>query len=660
MKKSKLSIGLVTSFIAAMAMSACTSDVKPDGNALVTFKPYGGGSEISILTDDMYNDYILSNAGATKFYEKILEVLTRYEFQVSKTGEGSVVDNRTLASIESEVKNNIKSMKDDAARDAKSNKTSYDTEWEKILESNNVETEKELKEKLIYDLEKKEIEDWYFDSNKETLTKEFIGVDKEGKAVQPAEGYGTLTSKLPYHIRHILVKNEDGASNYTGGTLSKEQAENLFKVVNKLVKGKQTFGRIANENSEDDGSAKLYGNLNQILDNTVSEEGNFTMVPEFQLGIYAYDAILSRKSNVVINDGLGLGENDKIGENKVADLIKNNTTFAPGSDTIVGLNEVPYSVFEDLDTYADTTADAAGHTVLASTSESAIYPRNVLWNKYLNRHNPFIITNRNRTSIAGLTSVDQNSDPNTLESGYDTTSTIFADKMETPNVKKCGFASAYALGLTETDTGMRVLTDENNNIILGIRSQYGIHFTVIEKSIFDFGDEVSLVDYYTTKKPGEEGYPQTASGEDMQTFVNFLKTEDQGKMDEMATIVETAIKGFDPTFSYRLYEYLVAKYSSKLTFREYNGVKMDEVINDYIQLQREKASYTQEIGFNKAWTDYLAKIEEQNIERENSLRMVKEGCVIGFMKDLEALKSTNPALYAAYQKGGACYYGNAK
>ena len=82
MKKSKLSICLVSSFMAAMTLAGC-SDVKAKDNALVTFKPYGSGEEVTIVTDDMYNEFRDTTTGITKYYEQILEVLIRYNF---KTG----------------------------------------------------------------------------------------------------------------------------------------------------------------------------------------------------------------------------------------------------------------------------------------------------------------------------------------------------------------------------------------------------------------------------------------------------------------------------------------------------------------------------------------------------------------------------------------------
>lgn len=636
MKKSKLSIGLVSSFIAAMAMTACGSDVKANDNALVTFKPYDNGEEVSIVTDSMYNNYMTTTSGITSFYEQILEVLIRYDYKVSNGQEGTASHKKSLATIETDADQKVAEAKDDAKQKASDNKTSYETEWKKTLEAENVKDVKELREKYIYEAEKDAMEDWYYEENEATLLREYIGINTDGTAVDPVEGYGKLTSMIPYHVRHILVKNEEGATNFATGTIDEAKSEKLYNVVDKLINGKESFGQIAKEDSEDDSSAAKYGDLGQILQNDVSEDGSFTMIPEFQLGIYAYDALLSNKNNAAINSALGVDKTYKDGKT-VAEVIQ-STAFADQNSTIAGLAEVPYNVFEDLHEYRKVTANSKGQKVLNTDAESVVYPRNVLWNKYLNQHNVFVITNRNRTKIDDMTAVEANK-TNVLESGYETV----AEKA--PGT--CGFMSAKTLGITE-DENMKVLTDEEDNVIFCVRGAYGIHFMVIEKSIFDFDDEVSLEQYYSTKVPSETGFPQV-DGKDAVTFVNYLD-EAASTYTERAQHIKDKVKAFDTTYSYRLYETLVSKYQSKLKFNEYNGQKMDELIDSYITVQREKRADTRDLGMAKAWQKYLEQIELQNQLRKNEKRIVPEGCVIGFKK----AGATNSA---DYKEGGICYYG---
>ena len=564
MKKSKLSICLVSSFMAAMTLAGC-SDVKAKDNALVTFKPYGSGEEVTIVTDDMYNEFRDTTTGITKYYEQILEVLIRYDFK--KGGEASKKE--SYGNIEKIATKEVETQKQKAKDNAKANDTSYETEWEAILDSNGVEDAKELKELFIYNHEKETMQDWYYEANEETLKKEYLGITDTGEAVTAQEGYGQLTSKLPYHIRHILVKNEDGASNYNTGSISESATNNLVKVINKLVAGEMTFGWVAKENSEDS-SGEKFGDVG-IMTNNASADGSLGMGAEFQLGSYAYDALVSNKSNTAINAGLGI-------DTDVQNTVKSVDFASSADNTINGLTEVPFNVFADLEEYADVTTDVAGHKVLDSEQESVVYPRNILWNKYLNHHNPFIITNRNRTTIDNITSVETGA-ADKLESGYDAS---VAEKA--PGT--CGFKSAYALGLIGADNGMKVLTDEQDNVIIGVRSQYGIHLSVIQKSMFDFtapsddasSKKVSLEEYYTTVKTTDEKYPKYSDGSLKNTYVNYIKTSSSETIESRAEEVKNAIKSFDTTYDYRLYEYLLKTYADKISFKAYNGVKVNELI----------------------------------------------------------------------------------
>ena len=55
-----------------------------------------------------------------------------------------------------------------------------------------------------------------------------------------------------------------------------------------------------------------------------------------------------------------------------------------------------------------------------------------------------------------------------------------------------------------------------------------------------------------------------------------------------------------------------------------------------------------------AWDKYFEMIELQNETRENNKRVIPEGCIVGFNKQLSALSDAEKA---QYEEGGACYYG---
>ena len=162
MKKSKLSLSLVTTFIAALGMSAC-GKVSKNNDALVTFTGYNG-QKISVITNDLYHDYAKTSSGISIFYNAMLEVLIRYEYednnsvlrQYSAQTDDEDKQVKSASTIKREAEEKLAGLKKEAKQNAKSNDTKYSTEWENILNQNGVENEKELLQKLIYDLEKDE------------------------------------------------------------------------------------------------------------------------------------------------------------------------------------------------------------------------------------------------------------------------------------------------------------------------------------------------------------------------------------------------------------------------------------------------------------------------------------------------------------------------
>ena len=119
MKKNKLSLGLITSFIAAMGLTACADAVTSSKDAVVTFKDYDG-NEIGVITDEMFEEYSKSPAGISKFYDAIMEVLIRYEFKKENnrvnspdyTGETPYIFDKTETQVKQEAERKIEDKKD--------------------------------------------------------------------------------------------------------------------------------------------------------------------------------------------------------------------------------------------------------------------------------------------------------------------------------------------------------------------------------------------------------------------------------------------------------------------------------------------------------------------------------------------------------------------
>ena len=615
MKKSKLSITLVTSFIAAMAMSACSS-VSAKKETIVSFTPYGSKQSISLLTDDVYNQYKGTNAGVSKFYEKILEVLIRYEFKEGNFTQGE----KKYSEIESWAKNEVDSQKAKAKANAKNNGTSYDTEWDSILESNDVENADELKEKFIYEKEKEVYKKWYADNIDAKLKEEFLGVKADGTAVN-----SDVKSAMPYHIRHILVK-VDEASNadekFYRGTISETQAKNLYLVASKLAEGKYTFSEIAKlDKISEDGSNANGGDVG-IMTNAATS-GSLQMVNEFQLGLYAYDSIYRAHSteeavaDAAIKEGLGI----------TAEVINK----MPAN---VGV--VPYEAFIKLNDYAEATTDYYGNEL--AKGSTALYPRNIIWNKYFNRHNVFLIKDA-KVGASKFGDAHANEEFNNPIN-------------DTPiGTNLAGFNA----------DGYLTAGKDNDNLIIGVRSEFGIHFMVIEKSMYDY---TTLDTYYDTKVPGQDNYNENAD-----SYVNYVSSESERK--QRGEDLKSKITSFDSTYDYRLYSYLTGadKYQSNIEFKG-AAEGLDASIKNYIDFLKADNASKQEDGLEKVWKTYYRMLEKQEFDRnrlftivdskgqkqENLTCLVSEKAAEEFFELYKNKNTTHTAYYADFNEGGIFYY----
>ena len=614
MKKKKLTLGLASSFIAALGLSAC-SGVSSSNEAIVTYTGYAG-EEVNVLTNTIYNKYRESSDGIAMYYNAILESIIRYEFDSNPSG---VVYKKSNAQIKTEAENNVSGEKSKAEENAKTNNTSYSTEWDKILSSYDCEDEDELLEHFIYQIEKTEISDKYFADNKDALTQEYIGVDDEGQAVE-----SKAKSSFPYHIRHVLVSISEGETEYYHGTISQDQAKKLGSVISYLEDDSYTFADVAKKLSGDSGSAAKGGDVGIMTPST-------SFVNEFKLGIYAYDAVFAgREENSAIESGLGLDAQVKIGASTTNKSVKEAIQE-------VGLKLVPHDAFVKIGDEAETEL-VYGKKI--NDGNSNYYPRNIYWNNYLNFHNPFVITNQAINSSG--------------ETVIDSSITDFSRWSE-PN-----------------EEGIRFLTDENGHIIIGVRSSHGIHLMITQKSIYEFNEGgkqtsvPSLEEYYTTSVPTDENFPSYTVDETSvkkSTYVNFIKTSEATEYNTRANEIKTAIKSFDSGYDYRLYEDFVA--SGKIHFNETDGINLGEKIAEYINASRNTNKNSSEDTLTSSWKTYLEQIAVQNQEKnyvtgivasglphegESIKRVINVRCAIGFKSDAAQNRT------GEWAQGGMCYY----
>lgn len=614
MKHNKLSISIVSAFIAALGLTAC-SNVTSSDDSIVTLKGYDG-QEINIDTNAIYDKYKVTEDGISSFYQAILEVMIRNYFETS----GSAEVKSQLESFKQSARNDVTSDKETARNNAETNNTSYDTEWEAILDAAGVKDEEGLFQKHLYDYEKAEYEDKYFERNKEALTSEYIGFkydeDEDGKKWTSAENTDIHKSMYPYHIRHILVKTSASATDYVTGEITSAEAQKLNTVYEALVAGRNSFGQVAYQWSED-GSSSSYGDAGIMTTAT-------SFVNEFKLGIYAYDCVYGAGVT-----GDSASKTDKFGLNgEYAEGEEAEKTIKDKLNDI-GLAQVSYEVFEFLGDNYDKEKSDAGLTV--NDGVAKYYPRNVMWNNYLNLHNVFVIT-----------------DESLGEDG------LSYAKPAAALPGRTGFRHISALD--SVIGNKNVLTDEDGRVIVGVRSEYGIHFMIMERTPFEFNgtitgfdngykyDNTTISEYYTTYKPGDQNYPKNGDTPKV-TYVNFMNSEDS-TYGERASTVEKEIKEFDDMYDYRIFEELVE--NDKIVI---NDEEVATTINKYIDNKRQYNLWNTDKTLNDTWNSYLDKIALQYEIRDDegsASRLVKPTCGINF-KDYDP---DDPL----WSKGGACYY----
>ena len=656
MKKSKLSIGLVTSFIGALALTSCneSASVTKSKDSVVDIIGYNSEKEkIEINVDELYAEYGDSKAGTTLYYNAILEALIRYEYPLISERDS---DLKAYSRIESEADDKVKALQQTAKDNANSNGTKYEDEWDKILESNDVESKKELKLKFIYQLEKEAMSDWYFKKHSENsdnqigLRQEYLGVDADWDEVDPATE--NVDAVYPYHILHILVKLSADATDYTRATISEAESKKLWQVMQQLIDGQYTFEDTAI--LSDDSSNTNFGDVGLMTTKT-------DFYNEFKLGVYAFDSILSgvnsesaatkgrykafgldADATVVTQTTVEGGEDEEY----VQDLIESEMVDKVNihmEDAQVSIPAIPFDVFRQIGLKAEDTKIGT----FEPEGNSASLPRNVLFNAFLNFRSPFVITNEllDESSVSAT-------DSKIATSSYE------FDDASILKLQSNNFQADKVSGLNK-----KVLCDTHGNVIIGVRSTAGIHFMVMRKSVFkDTNVAVakqgtSLSDYYTTKIPTDEGYP---TGKE--TYVNLKYSNDGSYYTERANTIKDDIKSsnFDAAYDYRIYETLLDQVftpdgksvGERIHFSDEdeqgNSVIRDN-IDKTIALLRETAHYSQQDKINKAWQEYLLQlINQNNLRSELDMfegAFVPTTCAFSFTKGNEAL----------WEKEGLCY-----
>ena len=615
MRKSKITLGIVAGLLATFALASCDGATFSGDGYVLTYKGTNG-QEYHYTAEELFDNYLKSSSGVSTLFDSVYKVVVRNYFITNTEGIAAYPD------IEKGADNDVAGVKSKAESAADDNGTKYDEEFEKQLDTYGVEDEDELWQHFAYQRMNTEFEDQFYEDN--------IDFIRDSKKADAENYSGYLEKMSPYHVRHILVKVSANDKALYDGEITESEAKKLASVGENLALGDETFGSLAQLYSDDTGSAEKFGDLGIMSKST-------SFINEFKLGVYAYEAIHNDETKADAKSGLKVSNEMETSYNDVI----------PTS----GIGTIPYEAFLKLEQYSDVTKDE--NSFLVNKGNAFFYPRNIIFNKYFNRHDISVIT-PNSVVLGTI-------------NGSDIDDENFAGAFNATYNNLQGFKHVPGLNLdvngdSLVDINDKVLTTKNGKVILAVRggtsgdSGYqGFHFIVVERSAFDNASNgVTLSEYYTTKYPGQSGYPM--DGENPKpTYVNFL---DQQIKDykSRAESVEGEIKGFDSNLKYYIYEKLASEqkiqFNDELKYINTDGeevtIDLGAAIGNWIKATRDQADYQTQDAWEDTWEEYVEFLQQQYASR-GSKKLLSETCAIQYQNSVKT-----SALWDV--QGGACYY----
>ena len=313
---------------------------------------------------ELYNELLSTGTGANEAFAKVLRAVV----------ESSV---ETHPNIQAAADLAAESFEEDVENDALANGTSKDESRKKLLEEKGYSSVDEMKADIIYEQKLTRITESYWEENKASYF----------------DGY--VEDRLPYLIRHVLVKIDDSNANKISNnvTVSKDDAKKLYDVIKRFENGDK-FSYVANQESEDTGSTAKGGAY--YMDMTSGANG---FVDEFVYGTYAFDAYTTRveESDTV---KYVYGATDKV--NKLKGLSDTDTFskyYANGFNfvdmSVVNLLEKVYdqTSYSDKDYFQISAVNKVGEgtDITYETADGNInstenyYARSIIFNRAFNK-----------------------------------------------------------------------------------------------------------------------------------------------------------------------------------------------------------------------------------------------------------------------------------
>lgn len=331
MKKS-----LLTLAVATICLSGCGKNddsiksKKIDGKEVIAMV-----GNTPIYADDIADKILYNADGAELIYSELTKLVTKLAYPATE-------DIKASAEVQ------LSQWKDEVKSTASSNGTTYDEELKSALAEEGVASLNELEKKFQYDLQRKKLENKYWEDNKADYYENYA------------------KTALPYHVSHYLLSLGEPSNNYFSETLTESEAKKLSYLIDDLADPEQSFASIASDTangSADSGSASKGGDLG-IMDIYTS------FVSEFKYSVYMADYYLHQYE-----------ENFLANTPAIYQTIVNNLRRTDFYSS--GVNYIPYSItktFKDNIDKVSTSSNSQIYNKSAYRYTSA----NIIFQNYFN------------------------------------------------------------------------------------------------------------------------------------------------------------------------------------------------------------------------------------------------------------------------------------
>ncbi len=526
MKKYKKPLSIAICALGLISLAGCGVTTKD--NIIIEYNyvaPNGKVETKEITADDVFDRYLEQNPSnhAAAFYNAMNEI----QIKLSFLDENGTMHHR-LAEVNRETDIDVQEEQDTADENGE--------DWEDHLEGlgyddpNMDVAEKEAAywADRQYAIMQEKIEDEYYDRfnvwQESTAADEDYTLQQKYNLVWGENGY--LKTRMPYNVKHLLIQIGSSTDEFTRSEVTEDGVTKLYNAVNALINvdpsNNITFNSVAKIWTDDSG---ITNNPNGYL-----MDLSTSFVNEFKLGVYTYEVLLDIQDSSATDAATTNAETkaayaDRVSSgtytNKSSFNIPGYTTSGFTSGSVaeylsnLGAAFIPYGALVEMNTYKSITTTSSGQTV--NDGSAAYYPRNIIFNKYFNRHNIAFLTDEDVKYTDGATEeefVNNGGTKITFTDGTTGVSDLKNGKYDTGS-QYAGLNTQNFHPLTINGDTKNVLCDENGNpimMVLNATSSGGIHFIVVERSALDevkkevrydgkTERDVTLAEYFAPENP---------------------------------------------------------------------------------------------------------------------------------------------------------------